>query len=113
MKKSAELLAAEHNGDQVTLTLKAPADLCYFPDHFADFPLLPGVVQIEWVVHWSQHYFALHSAGQRIEQVKFQAPIRPDDTVKLQLQFERTKQRVLFNFDSERGRHSSGRVVFS
>ena len=114
--KTAEVLHEERHqaqhDDSIVLTLHIPATLCYFPDHFAHFPLLPGVVQIDWAARYAQHYFALTGAGQRLEQVKFQAVIKPDDTVQLSLKFEREKQRISFSYDSLRGRHASGRIVF-
>jgi 3-hydroxymyristoyl/3-hydroxydecanoyl-(acyl carrier protein) dehydratase len=111
--KTAELVQMNSQDDRAELTLFVPPSLCYFLDHFAIFPLLPGVVQIEWAVQYAQRCFALVSPTQRLEQVKFQAPIKPSDTVQLTLQFEREKNRVLFHYDSARGRHSSGRIVFN
>lgn len=111
--KTAELIQANLAGERAELSLFVPPKLCYFADHFAVFPLLPGVVQVQWAVQYAQHYFGIVTASQRLEQIKFQAPIRPADTVQLVLQFEPQKNRVLFHYASARGRHSSGRIVFS
>ncbi len=110
--KSAEIVHIERDEHRIAFTLSVPQGLCYFPDHFAVFPLLPGVVQIDWAVAYAKTYFTLATATKRLEQVKFQAPIRPGDTVQLVLQFEAQKNRVSFYYDSARGRHSSGRIVF-
>lgn len=112
MIKNAELVSHQIENNKATLTLNVPADLCYFPDHFAEFPLLPGVVQIDWAARYTLQFFAVSGHCQKMEQIKFQAVIRPGDTVSLTLEWDSPKQRVSFSYDSTRGRHASGRLVF-
>ncbi len=41
----------------VSLDLKVSPNLVYFPDHFARYPILPGVVQLAWAEYFAKQFF--------------------------------------------------------
>ena len=45
-----DILATRPSPDGIRVDLRVPADLACFPDHFPGFPLLPGVVQLDWAL---------------------------------------------------------------
>lgn len=96
------------------LTLFVPHQLFYFNGHFPGNAILPGVVQISWVMHFAQQYFPALRKFERLEVIKFQKIIRPGDTVHLELNWDSSKHRLLFNY-SNNAEHtlSSGRIGFT
>lgn len=97
----------------VTLQLRAQATLHYFPNHFAGFPLLPGVVQLNWVMHYCREQLHIVNTFKALENIKFQSIVRPDQVMQLHLQWQPTIQRLEFEFAQGEQIYSSGRVSFT
>ena len=71
----------------VTLRLKIPKEIVYFDGHFVNMPVLAGVVQVDWVMHYASGLLNIKKQDfQKIDQMKFKQVIRPDMTVMLSLQ---------------------------
>lgn len=56
-RKLPQVFNVEMASDSIRLGLRVPEDLLYFPDHFAIYPILPGVVQLAWVEHFGKLFF--------------------------------------------------------
>ncbi|MDD1631903.1 MAG: AMP-dependent synthetase, partial [Methylococcaceae bacterium] len=97
----------------VELKLRAPEELIYFPDHFAGYPILPGVVQLAWAEYFGSLFFAIDQPFLRMEVVKFVKVIQPGDELTLELNWNESPDRLHFNFRSELGTHSSGRLIYA
>lgn len=111
-RKLPQVLNLEMNTDGIRLGLKVPKDLLYFPDHFAGYPILPGVVQLAWVEHFGKLFFVIDKPFSQMEVVKFTQVIQPGDQLTLTLDWNPATGKLYFNFSSERGAHSSGRMVY-
>jgi acyl-CoA synthetase (AMP-forming)/AMP-acid ligase II len=111
-KKLPQALNLELIPDGVRLGLRVPEDLLYFPDHFASYPILPGVVQLAWVEHFGKLFFAVDRSFSQMEVVKFMQVIQPGEVLTLALDWKAATGKLYFNFSSERGAHSSGRMVY-
>ncbi|TRW89647.1 AMP-binding protein [Candidatus Methylobacter oryzae] len=111
-KKLPQALNLEMSGDNIRLDIKVPEDLLYFPDHFMDYPILPGVVQLAWVEHFGKLFFAIDKPFSHLEVVKFTQLIRPGDDLTLVLDWKADSGKLYFNFSTERESHSSGRIVY-
>ncbi len=108
-----ELLQAEQGEEQVSLSLKVPDDLAYFPGHFPQQPVVPGFVQVDWVMTYARQYFALQSPIRSIEALKFQSVLLPNNECKLEMQWSPERQRLQFSLKGEVQTHASGRIHFS
>ena len=93
------------------LELVVPADLLYFDGHFSVAPVLPGVVQVDWAIHYGRHYLALAGAFKGINALKFQQMIRPGCPVQLELVHDAAKGSLNFRYFSDAGAHASGRIL--
>ncbi len=63
-----------------------PPNLRYFDGHFDGDPILPGIVQVnELVLERAEAVWPDLGHLQRIERLKFQHPIRPGDSIRLEL----------------------------
>ncbi|OUS27094.1 hypothetical protein A9Q99_16060 [Gammaproteobacteria bacterium 45_16_T64] len=105
------VVQTEVDGANVVLTLQIPENLKYFDGHFDQASLLPGVVQIDWAVHFGRLHFHCEGQFSSLEVIKFKEVIAPNQQVKLTLSFNEDKQKLLFSYASETGACSSGRIV--
>lgn len=107
-----EVLNIEPNGAEKTrLSLRIPQQLRYFSGHFPGFPILPGVVQIDWAIHYGRDLLGIHGEFAGMENIKFSAIMQPDDHVFLDLHWLGTKL-DFFYYDHHGKRYSSGRIIF-
>jgi acyl-CoA synthetase (AMP-forming)/AMP-acid ligase II/3-hydroxymyristoyl/3-hydroxydecanoyl-(acyl carrier protein) dehydratase len=108
---SVQVLEAE--AGRALLELVVPAGLLYFDGHFPVAPVLPGVVQVEWAIHYARQYFALAPRFKGINALKFQQMVRPGEPVRLELVHDQAKGSLNFRYFSNAGQHASGRIIFS
>jgi acyl-coenzyme A synthetase/AMP-(fatty) acid ligase/3-hydroxymyristoyl/3-hydroxydecanoyl-(acyl carrier protein) dehydratase len=102
----------ERDAKRVALEVIAPADLLYFDGHFSQIAILPGVVQLDWAIHYGREYFALPVCFEAVHALKFQQLIRADTPVTLELIFDVQKNSLNFRYFSALHAHSSGRILF-
>lgn len=95
------------------LQADVPLDLVFFSGHFSGFPLVPGVVQMQWVLEAARGVLSLPDHVIRVENLKFQQFLRPADTVGLCLQWQPEKHKLLFRLEVGDRVCASGRVVFA
>ena len=88
-----------------------PPDLLYFDGHFTVAPVLPGVVQVDWAIHYGRLHFGLTGSFAGMNAIKFQQMIRPDTPVRLELTWDEIKRSLNFRYFSEAGAHASGRIL--
>jgi acyl-coenzyme A synthetase/AMP-(fatty) acid ligase len=96
---------------RVLLEITAPANLLYFDGHFDVAPILPGVVQVDWAVHYGRQYFTLPTGFKGINALKFQQVIQPEVPVQLELIHDTAKSSLNFRYMSAAGQHASGRIM--
>ncbi|CAG0961389.1 3-hydroxyacyl-[acyl-carrier-protein] dehydratase [Methylophilaceae bacterium] len=108
-----EVLSVQHRGElSVSLQLHLPAGLHYFPNHFADFPILPGVVQLNWAIHYGHEHLPVTGSFTMMENIKFQSVALPDTRMELVLEWRAEKNHLEFIFADGEKKYSSGRIVF-
>jgi 3-hydroxymyristoyl/3-hydroxydecanoyl-(acyl carrier protein) dehydratase len=63
-----------------------PVDAPYFAGHFPGDPLVPGVVILERVIEEISRRAGAPQWAERLEAVKFLAPLRPGDELSIDLE---------------------------
>lgn len=106
------ILSQETDGNQVIYQCQINHDLLYFDGHFAEHPILPGVVQVHWAEALGRQSLPIQGRFQRLEAIKFQRVIRPGGSVTLTLNFDAQKNKLSFQYESDSVIHSSGRICF-
>lgn len=107
-----QIVAEQQSEDQVILQLVVSEDLDYFQGHFPQAPILAGVVQLHWAVEYAKSKFDLQSFDvKNTEVLKFQVVIVPGQPLTLTLT-KKSANKVLFSYQSDKGQHASGRIVF-
>lgn len=94
--------------DTCIVTLEVPERLIFLEGHFDEYPLVPGVVMVQWAINLAAERFGQHGEFQGIERLKFQRALRPGTRFTLQL--TRRDDGLAFCIDSHEGRHCSGQV---
>lgn len=108
-----EVLAVEVRPAAATLQLRVPADLRYFPGHFPQRPILPGVVQLAWAASLGQEHLGAGSEVLRLEGLKFSRVIQPEARLMLLLEWSAQQRRLAFRFTEGEAACSSGRFIFA
>lgn len=73
-------------------------DLASFTGHFPEFPILPGVIQLDWAVHYAREFLLIEEPVLRVERLKYTCPIVPNTQVQLNLCYDSRKGAVDFRF---------------
>jgi len=102
------------------LSLHIESQLNAFKGHFDSAPIIPGVVQIQWALHFANEFLPQYSHPRTtdslsnrvgcLEKLKFQNVIQPNMSVVLSLKEDNDK--IEFSFESDK-KHSSGKIVIN
>ena len=111
--KLPELISVSSESNQCVIELRIPTDLAYFPGHFPVRSILPGVVQIDWAIHFARQHFAILGVFSTMEVLKFQQIIVPGNQLRLSLEYRPENGKLYFDYSNAEHKFSSGRVVFS
>ncbi|WP_354622774.1 3-hydroxyacyl-ACP dehydratase [Psychromonas sp. MME2] len=110
----APIVAQKIADNELQLLLFMEPSLAYFQGHFPDFPILPGVAQIDWAIYYGQTLLNCPNKFAGMEVIKFQEAILPNQTVSLTLKWQSDKGMLYFSFNSHGVQpvktHSSGRI---
>lgn len=103
----------EQTDTSIILNLTIPENLYYFQGHFPQAAILPGVVQLDWVMYYLEQFFNVKTNRlTSVDALKFQHIIRPEYQVLLTLKCM-NENKYSFSYQSPHGQHSSGKVVLA
>lgn len=112
MKGLPELLAKHETEGRAELELRVPADCPWFEGHFSQMPILPGVIQVGWAVHYAHALFGFGPGVTGLEQVKFKRPVGPAAHLVLTLKPDAAKRRVRYEYKEGDQSCSAGVLEF-
>jgi 3-hydroxymyristoyl/3-hydroxydecanoyl-(acyl carrier protein) dehydratase len=102
----------EDEENRQTIEVRIPPDSPFFRGHFDDYPVLPGVVQVnDLVLRQVRTRWPSLQHLRRVVGLKFKSPIRPGDTLAVELQ-RSGAGKVQFQISCDGGAVSSGTLVF-
>jgi hypothetical protein len=99
--------------DHAVATLLLAPDLTVFDGHFPGAPILPGVAQVDWAIVFARRRFTLPPVFRRLDALKFSQPTRPGMRIQIEWHWNAANATLRFEYRSDAGRHSSGRIVFA
>lgn len=112
-ERSLNWQCTEQKDNQWQCVASVPLDLDYFSGHFAAFPLVPGVVELQWVMDAWQKIHHQPLTALQINNLKFQHFLRPADVVTLTLQWQPESRKLQFQLRNQQAVCTSGRIVMS
>lgn len=93
----------EKNDDSILLEFSVPETCDFFEGHFPEIQLLPAVAQIDLMAHFAKKYFGIPIYFSKTKRTKFVAPIFPNATVLMNIQFNSEKNSVTYKLSSANG----------
>lgn len=108
-------IAVTHPAPQrAEIVLYLDPDLFWFRGHFPAQAVLPGVAQLDWVMHYAQQTLVADYQFHSIRQVKFQAPLLPGHQITLVLEWLPQSQILSFIYQrhiaEQRHTATSGKI---
>ena len=94
------------------LDLLVAADCPWFEGHFPGQPILPGVVQIGWAVHFARELYGFEPVATTLEQIKFKRPILPGARLTLHLTPAKDGRKLRYEYRDATTSYSSGTLNF-
>ncbi|WP_413742543.1 3-hydroxyacyl-ACP dehydratase FabZ family protein [Sodalis sp. RH15] len=91
-------LSRHIDGRQAELCLRVDGDLFWFQGHFPDYPLLPGMAQLDWVLLYGDELLAPGWLFSAVESIKFQRPILPGSILRLKMAWQEEKHLLAFSY---------------
>jgi 3-hydroxymyristoyl/3-hydroxydecanoyl-(acyl carrier protein) dehydratase len=107
-----EILGEKLEAEGIILALRIPEGLAYFAGHFDEVPVVPGVTQIQWALHYARQHLGLNRIFSHMEVVKFKELILPGQRLDLSLCYQQTDCKLNFCYLSGTTEYSSGRIYF-
>jgi 3-hydroxymyristoyl/3-hydroxydecanoyl-(acyl carrier protein) dehydratase len=106
-----EILSSTADGPGATYRIRVPPALEHFKGHFPGFPILPGIVQLDWAVRLGRRHFQGLSDSTGVDNFKCQALVFPDAELTLDLRRDETGLHFRY-YDAQRT-YSSGKILFA
>lgn len=105
------ILEKHQSKSRLEYLLDISPDIIYFEGHFPGFPILPGVVQLDWAITMSdplKRIGGFHS----VHRLKFKRPITVGVKIRLLLTSLDNSKAIKFKYFDEQFVFSSGHIVF-
>ncbi len=99
------------NEREFELELEVPQELCFLRGHFENMPVVPGVVQLQWVIEWAAEWLGETPRVRGVEALKFKQILVGGTRFRLRLERTNDLRKLRFKLWNERGEFSSGRVL--
>jgi 3-hydroxymyristoyl/3-hydroxydecanoyl-(acyl carrier protein) dehydratase len=106
-----ETISSRASGASATYQLRVQPTLEHFRGHFPGFPILPGIVQLDWAVQFGRRHFEGLGESTGVDNFKCQALVFPDAELTLELRRDETGLHFRY-FDAQRT-YSSGKILFA
>src|SRR5258706_7812732 len=109
---AARIGGSQQNADGATVfEFRFRADDPVFAGHFPNRPLLPGVFQLEMARVAAECVLNCPLAVREISKAKFQRPILPDETVRLELKLSETGGAIRARANFFSGGQAAGETI--
>lgn len=104
--------AERRDGAGSELDIRVDAGNPWFEGHFPGQPILPGVVQIGWAVHFAAKLHGFTSGVTALEQIKFRRPILPGARLTLCLTPATDGLKLRYEYRDAEHSYSSGTLNY-
>ena len=115
-----ERLDEHRTASSVKRRCRVPGDLSCFSGHFPGLPIVPGVLQFDWVMDLATELLPVKAVLATIKSIKFIAPLGPNDEFEITVSVEigddsnqgDSSWQIAFNLSSGDHCYTKGRATF-
>jgi 3-hydroxymyristoyl/3-hydroxydecanoyl-(acyl carrier protein) dehydratase len=107
------VLEERRQANELVRRLEVPEDLAQLDGHFDDFPVVPGVVQLGWVLAAAAAWCGRAPRLSCLEALKFPEPLLPGRQVTLELERADGGRLLRFRICAEGSVFASGRATLA
>jgi 3-hydroxymyristoyl/3-hydroxydecanoyl-(acyl carrier protein) dehydratase len=93
------------------MRLRVPEDLSYLQGHFDEFPVVAGVVQLQWISELASELLGRPAVIRRMEQIKFHQVMQPGQAFSARLEHDPARSRISYVLQDGDRRFASGRLI--
>ena len=111
--KTPIVISSDFKEHSLELLLDITKTLECFKGHFKGFPVIPGVALIEWAIRYAQGQLTENFIFSGMSQIKFLKLIKPNQVVRLKLNFDSSTLNLKFQYSNLNNIFSSGILKFS
>jgi acyl-coenzyme A synthetase/AMP-(fatty) acid ligase len=108
--REALLLDELRDAEGLRAEFVVPRDLAYLAGHYDAFPLVPGVVQVQWVIGALRRMLGRPVSVRSMEALKFKSVLRPAQVFTMRIAADEAAKRATFSLAHEARVFSSGRL---
>ena len=107
----AQESVVEQRDDYLCLDLFINKDLPFFDGHFKDMPVIPGATLLAWVLDYACTHFDEPLYAKSMKQVKFHKSILAGHKLRLEIEYTREKQQLIFTYsNADKQRSAAGSI---
>ncbi len=99
--------------ERLEVELQIPKELAQVEGHFPGWPVVPGVVQLGWVLETAERLLGFKVRARGVEVLKFKEALLPGTRVSLEVlwtEADREKSRIRFRVTQQERELASGRI---
>ena len=96
-----EILNTARGNDFIQWSCVVPPDLSCLPGHFFDFPVVPGVLQLDWAMEMAARILEEPFRVEEVESIKLIAPLRPGDRFEMTVRIASATKLVIQIFSGD------------
>ena len=110
-----DLIKKTQSAARLEQRVRVPETLAYLEGHFPGHPIVPGVVQVQWVLEAATAWLGRRPVVRRMDAIKFKTPLLPGRTFSLVIEQAQSDTEALLRFSLKDGEtlFSSGRLVLA
>lgn len=104
-----KILKKSTSDNTLHLDLQVPKELKYFEGHFPEIPVVPGFVQMDWVMNFAHEYLGVPKEISKMEAIKFHELIPPDKKFSMEIKWDPKKGKLYYKLYQKEQIFAQGR----
>jgi len=110
--RAPEIISETVSDQRCSVRARVPEDLLYLEGHFPDFAVVPGVIELEWVMSFLDKLAPDRGPIASMENVKFHEVLLPGSEFSLEVEWDSLRKRASYLLANGDRKYSSGKVSF-
>lgn len=110
--RDPKIISINVENTSAVIHLSVPEELAYLEGHFSGHPIVPGIVQLHWVVNLSKEIWGITGEIEEVSQIKFSKLMRPLEGFDLKIEHNFKDSLIKYSYKNNENQYSSGRFKY-